>query len=194
MQNMQNKKKKDKLFTWILISQSIVLLGTGIVFPFYIIFIKEIGGNFTDFGIAYAIFSLSSAVSHALVGTWSDVVGRKIFLLINSWGTAVLFLFFPIVTALHQVFVLQMLLGVFGAMYRTSEKALIGDITHSESRGKVIGVYHGWTSVFAALAVIIGGYLIDIFTLSIIFYIGSILLFISGFAILKITDHTNHEQ
>ncbi len=173
---------------WFLTSQSITLFGSGLVFPFYILFIRDVGANFTEFGIAYALFAFTSAIVHGLVGRWSDKLGRKIFLLLNSWGTALVLLLFPIVTTMLQVYGLQIILGIFGAMHKTSEKALLADFTDGERRGRDIGVYHGWVSLFAALAIVVGGYLIDLFTLSIIFYIGSAILFISGFAILKINE------
>ena len=182
---MDNKKQQMK---WLVISQSIALFGAGIVFPFYVIFIKDIGANFTEFGIAYALFSLSSAFAHKFIGDWSDKIGRKIFLLLNSWGTAILFLIFPIVTTIIQVYILQVILGIFGAMHKTSEKALVADFTDNEKRGKYIGTYHGWIAIFSAMAVIVGGYLIDLLTLSVIFYIGSIILFFSGLAIMRINE------
>ena len=187
MCKMDNKKQQP--MKWLIVSQSIALFGAGIVFPFYVIFIKEIGANFTEFGIAYALFSLSSALVHKFIGQWSDKFGRKIFLLLNSWGTAILFLIFPIATNIIQVYILQIVLGVFGAMHKTSEKALVADFTEDEKRGKRIGIYHGWIAIFSAIAVIVGGYLIDLFTLSIIFYIGSIILFLSGLAIVKIEEN-----
>ena len=178
-----------KHMKWLIIAQSIALFGMGIVFPFYIIFIREVGASFTEFGIAYALFALSSALVHKFIGKSSDKIGRKIFLLLNSWGVAVLFLIFPIVTNIMQVYVLQVFLGIFGAMHKTSEKALVADFTDGKERGKHIGVYHGWIALFSALAVIAGGYLIDLFTLEIIFYIGSAVLFLSGLAMLKIKEN-----
>jgi len=173
---------------WLTIAQSVVLFGSGIVFPFYIVFINKIGANFTQFGIAYALFALSSAFVHKLIGGYSDKFGRKIFLLINSWGVAILFLLFPMATTIYQVYVLQAILGIFGAMQRTSEKAIVADFSDGKERGKVIGKYHTWIAIFSALAVVIGGYIIDMLTLEVIFYIGSLILFISGLLIIKIKE------
>jgi len=177
-----------KKLKWLIWSQGIVLFGTGIVFPFYIIFIREVGANFTEFGIAYALFAISSALVHYLIGKSSDKRGRKVFLLLNSWGVAILFLLFPLATHILHVYLLQIALGVFGAMQKTCEKALLGDFTEKESRGSKIGAYHGWTTIFSGFAIIAGGFLIDLFTINIIFYIGSIILFFSGFAVLKIPE------
>ena len=79
---------------WLMISQSIALFGAGIVFPFYIIFINEIGANFSQFGMAFGLFTISAALVHKYIGDLSDRIGRKIFLLISNWGMAFLFLLF----------------------------------------------------------------------------------------------------
>jgi len=176
---------------WIILSQSIAILGSSLVFPFYLIFIKEAGGGFLQYGISYGLFTVSSAIVHLIVGRLSDRVGRKPFLLINSWGMAALLLYFPLVIHVWQVYILQVLLGGVGAMQKTSEKALLGDCTNRINRGADIGNYHFWTSIFAGAAVMLGGFIIDLFTLDIIFYIGSFILFVSGFFILKIEEKNN---
>ena len=173
---------------WVVISQSIAILGSSLVFPFYLIFIKEVGGGFLQYGISYGLFTVSSALVHIFVGKLSDLVGRKLFLLMGSWGMAVLLLFFPLVTEVWEVYVLQILLGIVGAMQKTSEKALLADVTDGGSRGASIGRYHFWTSIFSGGAVMLGGFIIDLFTLDIIFYLSSIILFVSGFFILKIAE------
>jgi MFS family permease len=178
----------DPRLRWLMISQAIALFGSGIVFPFYVIFTKEIGANFTEFGVAYALFSLSAAVTHLVVGRWSDRMGRRPFLVLNSVGTAIVLLLFPMVTTIWQVYALQVVLGLFGAMQRTSEKALVADLTDPADRGWRIGRYHMWVSVFSALAVVAGGFLIDLFTLAVIFYIASPIMLASGLLALRIRE------
>lgn len=178
-----------KYMRWLLISQSIALFGAGIIFPYYILFIKEVGANFAQFGMAYGLFTISSALVHKMIGKSSDKIGRKIYLLMSSWGMAFTFLLFPIVTNIWQVYGLQIVLGVFGAMQKTCEKALVADFTDGTKRGKHIGSYHGWIAIFSGLAVIVGGYIIDFLTLEIIFYIGAIVMFLSGLAIFKIKEN-----
>jgi MFS family permease len=192
MKGMASMKKRNdgqnNPMQWLLLSQSIAIWGGSLVFPFYLLFINEIGANFSQFGISYGLFTISSALVHHFIGTYSDRVGRKIFLLINVWGTAILFLIFPIVTSIWQVYVLQIVLGVFGAMQKTSEKSIVADFTEGNERGKRIGSYHSWIALFSGFAIIGGGYLIDFLTIDVIFYIGSIALFISGFLTLKIKE------
>jgi MFS family permease len=158
------------------------------VFPFYVIFIKEVGANFTQFGFSYALFAISSALTHNFVGGLTDRFGRSLFLAMSSWGTACALVFFPAVTEIYQVYILQIAMGLFGAFQKTAEKTLVADITDCNGRGRQIGRYHAWTTLFSGLAVIVAGYVIDLFTLDIIFYAGSFSMFISGFVALKIND------
>ena len=58
--------------------QSLAILGSSLVFPFYLIFIKEVGGGFLQYGISYGLFTVSSALVHILVGNF-HLVGRKLF-------------------------------------------------------------------------------------------------------------------
>ncbi|HEY4553252.1 MAG TPA: MFS transporter [Bacillaceae bacterium] len=179
---------------WVILSQGIAILGSSLVFPFYLIFIKEVGGGYLQYGISYGLFTISSAFVHLLVGRLSDKMGRKLFLLLSSWGMAFLVLFFPLVAHVWQIYALQILLGFVGAMQKTSEKALLADVTKKGSRGVTIGRYHFWTSVFSGVAVMLGGFMIDLFTLDIIFYASSLILFGSGFFVLKINEVREKEN
>ncbi|MCG7407302.1 MFS transporter [Paenibacillus sp. ACRRX] len=181
---------------WLMLSQSMMTFGAGIVFPFYIIFVKEIGGDFTEFGLAYGLFTLCAALLSIWFGKSSDRYGKVRYLVLSAWGTSVLFLIFPLVTDIVQIYVLQVVMGIFGAMQRTCERALLADMTDSGRSGEQIGRYQASVSLCAGLAVIAGGFLIDLFTLDLMFYFGSILSFVSGILVLRVkeqraeVDHT----
>ena len=91
---------------WLTISQSIAILGSGLVFPFYILFIKDIGANFSEFGISYGLFTISAAFFHKIIGKGSDKFGRKPFLIFNCWGMAILFILFPAKTIQEAAFLI----------------------------------------------------------------------------------------
>ncbi|WP_437132392.1 MFS transporter [Bacillus atrophaeus] len=171
--------KHNKL-KWLILSQSSVFFASSLIFPFYILFIKNIGSSYTQFGLSYGLFGLSGALIHPLLGRLSARVDNRYFLMANSWGMAVLLLYFPHISDVSQVYIVQVLLGLFGAMQKHGEKILIADYTDSGERGRKIGSYHFWTAVFSAAAIILGGFLADFFTVYIIFYASSIVFFVSG--------------
>jgi MFS family permease len=165
---------------WFITAQSFALMASSITFPFYLLFIKNIGSTFSSFGFAYGLFTLSSAIFHRWIGVGADRFGSKSFLVGYSWGMALLFLLIPGLTTLTEVYVMQIALGLLGAVQKTCEKSMIAEISDGHARGKVIGNYHFWTTLFSAIAVMGTGILIDFFTIHFIFYIGSVLFTISG--------------
>ena len=66
--------------------QGTVGMAASMIFPFYILLIKNVGTSYSQFGWAYGIFSLTAALSYPLIGKLTDKAGDKAFLLIYSWG------------------------------------------------------------------------------------------------------------
>ncbi|AGA21552.1 MFS transporter [Bacillus subtilis] len=161
-----------------------MFFASSLIFPFYILFVKNIGSSYTQFGFSYGLFGLSGALIYPLLGRLSERFDSRYFLLLNSWGMAVLLLYVPHIGSVVQVYIVQVLLGLFGAMQKHGEKVLIANFTDSGERGKKIGNYHFWTAVFSA-AIMLGGFLADFFTVQMIFYASSILYFLSGLMMMK---------
>ncbi|WP_078414822.1 MFS transporter [Priestia abyssalis] len=179
---------KHKPLKWLLYSQSSAILGSSLVFPFYLLFIKDIGASYGQFGLSYGLFTLSSAFVHLLIGKYTGKMGSMIFLALYSFGMSLAFLLLPVLTALWQVYTMQIFLGALGAVQKTSEKIVIADLTSGYERGQVIGHYHFWTTIFSAFAIITGGYLADLLTVDVIFYIGAVSMFASSLLTMKLVN------
>ncbi|ANU26625.1 hypothetical protein I858_006255 [Planococcus versutus] len=89
-----------------------------------------------------------------------------------------------------HIYILQVLMGILGAVQKNSEKTILARYVTKEIAGTQIGHYHIWTSVAAAVAVIATGYLVDCLTIASIFYVASLIFAGSGILLLKLT--TNH--
>ncbi|TMU87667.1 MFS transporter [Bacillus sp. BHET2] len=168
---------------WFIISQSFAMVAAGVSFPFYLLFIQNIGNSFSSFGFAYGLFTLSAALSHRFIGKVSDMIGGPVLLLMYSIGMSLMFLFIPSVDSVQGVYLVQLILGILGAIQKTSEKVVLSDLTEQASRGKSIGAYHFWTSIFSSVAVMGTGFLLDYFTIHVIFYGCSIFFMTSGILI-----------
>ncbi len=125
-----------KQLKWLTLSQSSVFFASSLIFPFYILFVKNIGSSYTQFGFSYGLFGLSGALIYPLLGRLSERIDSRYYLLANSWGMAVLLLYVPHVNGVLQVYIVQVLLGLFGAMQKHGEKVLIADFTDTGERGK----------------------------------------------------------
>lgn len=165
--------------------QGIVGMASTMIFPFYILLLKNAGTSYAQFGWAYGLFALTAAISYPLIGKAGDRIGDRALLGIYSWGMALVLLFFPLAAEIWHVYVLQVVMGVLGAVQKNSEKAVLARYVDKTTAGKQIGIYHTWTSIAAAIAVIGTGYLVDFLTIASIFYIASMAFAFSGFLVMK---------
>ncbi|ALC83643.1 MULTISPECIES: MFS transporter [Bacillus] len=175
---------------WLVLSQSGIFFASSLIFPFYILFLKNVGSSYTQFGFSYGLFGMSAALIHPVLGKLSNRVDSRYFLSGHAWGMAILLLFYPHIESIGQVYTIQILLGLFGSMQKHGEKILLADVTDGAPRGTKIGNYHFWTSIFSAAAIILGGFLADYFTIHFIFYASSVLFFVSGCLSLGIEKNT----
>ncbi|WP_201713904.1 MFS transporter [Rossellomorea arthrocnemi] len=169
---------------WLIVSQSFAMAAASVSFPFYLLFIQNIGSDFSSFGFAYGLFTLSAAISHRFIGRLSDLFGGHLLLILYSVGMSFLFLFIPSTNSIQEVYIIQVLLGLLGAMQKTSEKVVISDMTEQPSRGRSIGQYHFWTALFSSIAVMGTGFLLEYFTIHFLFYACSISFLTSGIVFL----------
>lgn len=174
--------------------QGAVGMAASMIFPFYILLLKNVGNSYAQFGWAYGLFALTSALSYPLIGKLADRVGDKQLLLVYSWGMAILLILFPLAYEIWHVYLLQIAMGLLGAIQKNSEKTVLARTVKKETAGKEIGNYHIWTSVEAAIAIIATGYLVDFLTIGSIFYIASLLFAWSGIQILRLENSKAETQ
>lgn len=175
----------QQILRLLVMSQSITFFASSLIFPFYILFLKNVGSSFTAFGLSYGLFGLSSAFVYPLLGRLSGQIDNRYLLLLNCWGMSLILLTFPHVTSMMQVFIVQIIFGILGALQKHGEKMMLADFTERTNRGKKIGNYHFWTALFSSIAIMSAGILADFFTINAIFYCSSVLYFVSGFLLLS---------
>src|SRR5699024_10220289 len=142
---------------------------------------NNVGNNYAQFGWAYGLFALTATLFYPLIGKIADKLGDKGLFIFYSFGMAMLLLFFPIVTAVWHVYLLQIGMGILGVVQKNTEKTTLVRLVQKETAGKEIGSYHVYTGIGAAVAIIGAGYLVDFLTIATIFYLGSLTYIVSGF-------------
>lgn len=174
-------------FERLVLSQSIVFMAGSMVFPFYVLLLRNVGESYAQFGWAYGLFALASALSYPVIGKLADRLKEGSLLVFYSLAMAVVLLFFPLVTNAGQIYILQMVMGILGAVQKNTEKTALARNVSKQQAGAEIGRYHFWTSIAAAAAIVLTGYLVDFLTIASIFYIASLLYAASGFVIWRKT-------
>jgi MFS family permease len=166
-------------------AQSLLMTASSMVFPFYLLLIRNIGDSYSQFGLAYGLFALTAALVHPFIGRLSDTIGDRFLLLFYTWGMAGIMLIVPIIETITALYILQIVMGLLGAVQKTTEKTALARQTTGQQTGQKIGNYHLWTSVWGAVAVMATGYLIDFLTIGSLFYIASFLYMISAVILMR---------
>ena len=109
---------------WFIRSQSIVTLAAGMIYPYYLLFLKNLGNSFSKYGLAFAVFTISSAAVSQWLAPRLDSHGIRI-LTWSSLGMMLAMLVFPWLESYAWVLALQLLMGVCNAMQKMSERLLI---------------------------------------------------------------------
>jgi MFS family permease len=163
-------------------SQSIVTLAAGMIYPYYLLFLKNLGNSYSKYGLAFAVFTISSAMASQWLGRRLDRLGPRV-LVWSSLGMTAAMLAFPWVTSYFWVIALQLLMGICSSMQKMGERLLLADGSEPGARGPVIGNYQFWTSIASGFAVILGGYLIDWLTINVLFYTSALLYAVSAWVV-----------
>jgi len=186
MNQIENARRRNfRLFTF---SNSLMALAFGLFGPFYYIFINKLGGSIENFGIAVGLLVLSGALVSLVAGKYSDKFGRKPFLIMGGYASAIIVLLYTIISSLWQLYLLQIFSGLIISIFETSESSFLGDITKKEKRGTEIGKYDAFVGIAEALAIFIGAFLAGRFGFEIVFYIVSIIFLISTTILFKLKE------
>ncbi len=171
------------------ISSSISKFAGGLIGPFYIVYVQKIGGgSIENLGIAFGILGIFSAITAYFAGKYSDKLGRKPFLILTGYLSAILFLLYLLVKTTLQLFVLQAIVGVVGSVFGVVSSVLLADITRHKIRGSQIGLYNLIVGIFSSLALIAGGFLIGKMGFVIVFYIFSALTVVATTMLFSIKE------
>jgi DHA1 family multidrug resistance protein-like MFS transporter len=169
----------------------------GLIGPFYALYVAKISGGMEKLGIAFSIMILVQAATSYFVGRYSDKLGRKPFLFASAYTDAAVLFAYTFASEAYHIYILQAFLGITNAVSDTIRGSLLADLTNKEQRGKEIGKFNALVSIFAAVGLTLGGYLVKYYGLKSIFYFGSAIILFSTiflFFIHEPTQEATHEK
>ncbi len=149
-------------------------LAIGLLGPFYVIYVQEIGGSVETLGMAFGIMVVAQSVTSIFAGKISDKFGRKPFLLLIGYLNAVIFLAYTMISNLTQLYAIQMVWGMVDAIDVVVTQAFLADMTKKSDRGMKIGKFQTVVGLSRGLSIMIGGYIVGMYGIEIIFYISAL--------------------
>lgn len=169
----------ERLWTksFVLLTLSMLFLFTGFYFllPTFPIFVRQLGANDTQIGIAAGLFTLAAVVFRPIVGELIDRYGRRAFVI---WGLVffiVSIYAYEWVGGLLVLFVLRIVHGMSWAFSTTSISAATTDIIPASRRGEGMGWFGMAMTSAMAIGPLLGVWIMEHFSFHTLFLTAAIL-------------------
>jgi len=132
-------------------------LVTSMSIPFLSIYLTQVlGATHTQTGITVAVSSLAGVMISFYGGYISDVIGRKIVMLVSVFGWAGVFFGFSAAQHLWVFFLVNTLNGLCRAVFEPTSRALLSDITPSDQKLLVFNLRYAAVNLGVVFGPIIG--------------------------------------
>jgi hypothetical protein len=154
---------------------SVIGFSSSLVFPYYVLFLRNIGDGYDIFSLLYGLFSLSLSIVVYFGGRFVERFSPHLLMMLHSFFCSYLFFSLPSIENIKTVYIAQVLFGGFTALFKLAEKRLFINATSEFYRS-----YLFWTSFITALCIIGVGVLFDSIDIQFMFYIGAWLYLLSG--------------
>ena len=154
----------------ILISLFSAMLGVGLISPLIPVYASSLGAGGLWLGIIFSSFSLIRTLFTPVVGTVSDRIGRKIFLVAGLMIYSISSLGYVMADGLAGLAVSRCVQGFAAAMIIPVAYAYVGDITPRGREGSVMGLFNLAIFMGFGLGPLMGGVLKDTFSINTSFY------------------------
>lgn len=139
-------------------------------------------------GILVGSYGLSWGFLQLAVGPISDRVGRKWLIGAGMWISGLGILLTTLGGGFNYWLFTSILTGIGMALLYPTLIAAVSDLSHPTQRASSLGVYRMWRDSGYAIGAIIIGLFMDIYTLTMSFYLTSFLMFVSGLLIFIIME------
>jgi MFS family permease len=135
------------------------MLGFGMILPLLPLYIQHYGGAPWVGGLLMAAFSAMQLIFAPIWGRLSDRYGRRPFILLSLFGSAVSYFFFGAAGSLAVLFVARLASGILTAASIPTAQAYIADVTPPEKRAGGMAMLGAGFGLGFAFGPVIGGYL-----------------------------------
>ena len=115
------------------------------------LYMLALGISIEGFGIVFTISSLFSVLTYFIIGTHSDKLGRKRYLILGALAPPFVAFFYIFASDVAHFVILRVISVVFGAIYVAAYRPLIADIQKDAEAGRLWGGLFGLYQVGATL-------------------------------------------
>jgi MFS family permease len=161
----------------VLLSVFIALLGVGIIIPVMPVFATELGASGFALGMIIAVFSVSRGILQPVIGSLSDRLGRKGFLVAGLFVYGLVGLLIPQAGSVFHLLLIRGFQGVGSAMIVPIGMAYMSILAPPGHEGRYQSYLN--IAIFCGIGCgpVIGGIVADLLSFESVFYLMAVLSF-----------------
>jgi hypothetical protein len=161
---VEMSKKGNTGLRILLVTSGLGTLVLGLLAPYYVIYVQNLGGSIELAGASLAAFSIASGVLILAFSVWESSVKdqRKLYAVGLLLRSCVFFMYI-FISSFYELILTQILLGISVALVNPTFDSLF---TKHLTIGKAISDWGGWegmTAIIAGVAALSGGFVIQHF-------------------------------
>jgi len=185
-ENSERKKLSSRELSILSINEASRVLGSSINRTYALIYAVFINSSPILISIMTSVRNLLQLTSQSLFGRFSDIYGRKPFLLVGLFISAIMSFLFPVITDPIMFLFAMIIYSIAFSVFSPAWMAYLGDLSTSGSRGSFIGKISTIGVLSTFIVLILMGWVITLTNIdyavqySIIFRISSFSFLIAG--------------
>jgi DHA1 family multidrug resistance protein-like MFS transporter len=169
-------------------AQLLTAIGFSSIFPFFPLYVKQLGSSFgfnleMMAGLVFSSQAFTMMIASPIWGALADRYGRKLMVERAMFGGSVILLLMAFVQSAEQLVVLRAIQGLVTGTVAAAN-ALVASSTPREHAGYGMGLLQVGSGGGVALGPIIGGAVADRFGYAAAFYVTALLLLLGGLLVL----------
>jgi len=123
----------------------------------------------TDFGLFIAFYSFFASIGGGLLGGLSDKFGRRPIIIVGLLSNALFYFMMMSATNLTNILLASIIGGLSLGFMGPAMKALLSNASPKEHRTTIFGIASGLTFIGSIFGPILGGYMFDAYSITILF-------------------------
>jgi MFS family permease len=150
--------------------------------------VQQLGGTPVEIGVVMGVYSAVGIVSQPVLGPWIDAVGRKPFMLFGVVVVLASALLAAVTNATGWLALVRMLQGLGFSAFFVANFAYVIDLVPAAQRGWALGIYGVSGLVSAALAPLLGEWIVRRLGFRALFALCGLLAAVAGLLLLGLGE------
>lgn len=170
--------RRARNIIWLLAaSVALMMTGFGIIMPVFARRLGELGSGVEALGLMTMVFALTQLIAAPILGSWTDRLGRRPFILIALLAFTATNIGYLLVQTTPLFILVRALGGAFTAGLFPAAMGVVADIMPEEQRARWIGMIMGGYGAGFVFGPVLGGFLYDGWGFTAPFAISAVLAF-----------------